>query len=101
MGVGLPKVLYPAELLAGSGLCGMEKSSPTAVTTTYQTTISGHATQVATTLTGTTTTTSTPSETESSLAPASVCREDLAISLTATLLTMALSSLGGVYTWLW
>ena len=57
MGKGLPKVMYPAKLLANSGLCGMgqplPEPSPTVIATTYATTIGGHSTMIATSVTAT------------------------------------------------
>lgn len=99
MGVGLPKVLYPAELLAGSGLCGMEAPSPTTVTTAYETTIGGHATQVSTTLTQTGETTATPSQSKLSLGSASVRYGDPTVPLAVTFLAMSLFSLGCFFAW--
>lgn len=101
MGVGLPKVLYSAELLGGSGLCGMGKTSPTTatVTTAYQTTINGHATQISTVLTQTGTTTSAPSHTESSLGSIGVGREHFAAPLMTAFLAVVFFTLGGVRAW--
>lgn len=99
MGVGLPKVLYPAELLRGSGLCGMEAPSPTTVITAYPTTISGQATQISTTVTKTDTATATSSHTTLSLGSANVRFGDPIAPLAVTVLTTFLISFGCFYTW--